>query len=116
MNYIIDSVLFSLGEANSHKYSIVEINTDRVQLRAGWCGRWDLNPHVYGWTQAPQACLSTYSSTPAWRISGTLRYYSPNPRVCQPFFSQAAGIVPVVAHEPAAFARGRSHTGCVLPL
>ena len=30
-----------------------------------WCGRWDLNPHVYGWTQAPQACLSTYSSTPA---------------------------------------------------
>ena len=30
-----------------------------------WCGRRDLNPHVYGWTQAPQACLSTYSSTPA---------------------------------------------------
>ena len=33
--------------------------------RFWWCGRWDLNPHVYGWTQAPQACLSTYSSTPA---------------------------------------------------
>ena len=31
-----------------------------------WCGRWDLNPHVYGWTQAPQACLSAYSSTPAF--------------------------------------------------
>ena len=31
-----------------------------------WCGRWDLNPHVYGWTQAPQACLSTDSSTPAY--------------------------------------------------
>ena len=30
-----------------------------------WCGRRDLNPHVYGWTQAPQACLSTNSSTPA---------------------------------------------------
>ncbi len=31
-----------------------------------WCGRRDLNPHVYGGTQAPQACLSTYSSTPAY--------------------------------------------------
>ena len=25
-----------------------------------------MNPHVYGWTQAPQACLSTDSSTPAY--------------------------------------------------
>ena len=41
----------------------------RAERSPTWCGRWDLNPHVYGWTQAPQACLSTYSSTPA---SGSL--------------------------------------------
>ena len=40
MNYIIDSVIFSLGETNSHKYSVVEIDIDCVQLRAGWCGKW----------------------------------------------------------------------------
>ena len=46
MNYIIDSVIFSLGETNSHKYSVVEIDIDCVQLRAGWCARRDLNPHT----------------------------------------------------------------------
>ena len=46
MNYIIDSVIFSLGETNSHKYSVVEIDIDCVQLRAGWCARRELNPHV----------------------------------------------------------------------
>ena len=44
MNYIIDSVIFSLGETNSHKYSVVEIDTDCVQLRAGWYARRDSNP------------------------------------------------------------------------
>lgn len=47
----------------------------RHALAAGWCGRRDLNPHVYGETQAPQACLSTYSSTPACQVRGLL--YSP---------------------------------------
>lgn len=43
-----------------------------------WCGRWDLNPHVYGWTQAPQACLSTDSSTPAYAYALVKRmsYYN----------------------------------------
>ena len=38
-----------------------------VGLPLFWCGGRDLNPHVYGWTQAPQACLSTCSSTPAFQ-------------------------------------------------
>ena len=41
-----------------------------------WCGRWDLNPHVYGWTQAPQACLSTDSSTPAYALFKRMSYYN----------------------------------------
>ncbi len=52
-----------------------------------WCGRWDLNPHVYGWTQAPQACLSTYSSTPASGAFWTLDYYIPHEGKSQEFFS-----------------------------
>ncbi len=41
-----------------------------------WFGRWDLNPHVYGWTQAPQACLSTDSSTPAYALFKRMSYYN----------------------------------------
>ena len=44
----------------------VKIGRHLMMLADFWCGRWDLNPHVYGWTQAPQACLSTDSSTPAY--------------------------------------------------
>ena len=42
-----------------------------------WCGRWDLNPHVYGRTQAPQACLSAYSSTPADQANVIIAALSP---------------------------------------
>ena len=47
-----------------------------MMLADFWCGRWDLNPHVYGWTQAPQACLSTDSSTPAYALFKRMSYYN----------------------------------------
>lgn len=65
MNYIIDSVIFSLGETNSHKYSVVEIDIDCVQLRADWCGRRDLNPHTTEVTE-PKSVESANSTTPAY--------------------------------------------------
>lgn len=52
-----------------------------------WCGRWDLNPHVYGWTQAPQACLSTDSSTPAYALFKRMSYYNRKARNVNSKFS-----------------------------
>lgn len=47
-------------------------------VNLSWCGRRDLNPHVYGWTQAPQACLSTGSSTPAFQDAKVIIAESPD--------------------------------------